>query len=59
VRRRAAGLLAAAALLAACGLEGPPIRPEPPSQTPAERPEREETGVTVSGSGYIGAAWGR
>jgi len=59
VTRRLAGLLAVAALLAACGLEGPPIRPEPEPEPPADRAERPGPGVTVSGSGYIGAAWGR
>ncbi|MCA8878964.1 MAG: hypothetical protein KDA73_03200 [Rhodobacteraceae bacterium] len=41
-------------LLAACGLEGPPIRPKPnqPADTQTDTGGR----VTVEGGGYIGGA---
>ncbi|WP_172329257.1 hypothetical protein [Mangrovicoccus sp. HB161399] len=45
--------LAALALLAACGVDGPPLKPQPQQQeeTAARRP-----GVTVSGSASMGVA---
>jgi len=51
---RRALLAAALPLLAACGVDGPPV---PPPPKPAEEPER-RGGITVSGSVGVGVAGG-
>ncbi|MBE3639328.1 argininosuccinate lyase [Mangrovicoccus algicola] len=53
---RAAGLacLAALALLAGCGADGPPIRPAPEEEDSAPAP-----GLTVSGTASMGVTGAR
>lgn len=47
-------LLPVAAALAGCGLDGPPIRPEPKPGTEAEAPDASTAGeVSVEGGGFI------